>query len=269
LTRGDKEIRQNCSRCKGTGFISGRSPYGVTVVKEDKIEKDKRAFPGVQYINKPTEIVELLKDDIKELIDEGFSAINMDILKQVGENQSGIAKTIDRTDLDSYLLQVSNNIFNHILANSYKFINAYRYNLLLGEKELKQNLPIINEPTEFNVLSTLNAIQEISTAKNAGISDELINALELDLIDKRFANDDTTRQLSRLVLGLDPLPNKTEEEKFRILSNGGITKQDYIISSNIKPFILKLIEQTDGVFLKMKRNEQLELLGELAGGMIK
>jgi len=64
VKRGDQEIRRNCSRCKGTGFISGRSPYGVTVVKEDKMEKETIQFPGVEYINKPTEIVELLKDDI-------------------------------------------------------------------------------------------------------------------------------------------------------------------------------------------------------------
>lgn len=252
----------NCPKCSGTGYISGRSPYGVTVVKTDGLEKDKQIFPGVEYIDKPTEIVELLLKDIKNNIDDGFSALNMDILKEVGENQSGIAKTIDRIDLDSYILTVSNNLFG-ILKTTVKFTNKWRYGIILKDRQddLKANEPIINAPTEFDVLSALNSMNEIARAKESGLSDELIELLTLDFILKRFANDKDKKRLSIAIMELDPMPNKSEDDKVTILLNGGTTKENYILSTNIKPFILRALFENKE-FLTLDRAKQLEILNK-------
>jgi hypothetical protein len=44
-------------------------------------------------------------------------------------------------------------------------------------------------------------------------------------------------------LQLDPLPNVSEDDKMLRLSQGGITKETYIISSNIHEFVQRAIQE--------------------------
>jgi len=248
-----------CQRCSGTGFISGRSPYGVTVVKEKDAmspNNDKQIFPGVQYIDKPTEIVELLKKDIYELIDAGFEAINMDILNKVGENQSGVAKTIDRSDLDAYLLSISNQLFTD-LEYLIKYINHFRYSAVLGD--YSDYLPSITRPTNFDVLTNEILAGILKGAKQAGLSPHLIDELEKDYVNKQFGTNEDLRRRHTYYIDLDPLSNVSEEDKFQRLANGGITKVDYIMSSNIKQFVDRAIEGVDN-FGEMTRTERIAIL---------
>jgi len=255
---------QRCTRCKGEGFITGRSPYGVTRVKKEELSDKPQIFPGVEYITKPIDVVQLLREEIKSLIDRGFSAINMDILNKVGENQSGIAKTIDRGDFNNFLLKISDNIFDNIIHNSIKYINQWRYGLFLERSELKENLPVINKPTNFDTMTISMINQEIGELKNSGVSDETLSMLEKDLVDKKFSNDTLKRSILDSIITLDPMPNKAEDDKMTILANRGVTQEDYIISSNIKPFILRALEEKGTEFFDMKLTEKMDIMKEYA-----
>ncbi len=252
---------KKCTRCSGSGFISGRSPYGVTVVKDSAMDPDKNIeFPGVKYIEKPTDIVELLTDDIKHLIEKGYDAINMELLNNSGANQSGKAKTIDRSELDSYLLTVSNRIFS-IIADSITLINYFRYNTLLPN-DYNAYLPSINKPTSFDVFTADLLAEMLKSAKASGLNAHLVDELEKDYVNKQFGNNEALRQKHTLYIELDPLSNVSEEDKFTRLANGGVTKISYIVSSNIKQFVNKAIAA--GGFEQMERAEQIELLNKYA-----
>jgi len=246
-----------CERCSGTGYISGRSPYGITVVKDkDWTEaQEKQEFPGVTYIDKPTEIVTLLTDDIKELIKKGFEAINMDILNQVGENQSGIAKTIDRSDLDAFLLSISNRLFNIYSMAAY-YIGYFRYSNVL--QDWQDYLPDVNKPTNFDVLTSGMLADILQAAKQAKLNPHLIDELEKDYVNKQFGSNEKLRRKHTLYIELDPLSNVSEEDKYTRLINGGITRTDYIVSSNIKQFVNRALQEQD--FLELERSEQLAIL---------
>ncbi|MCZ7372539.1 MAG: hypothetical protein O8C60_02590 [Candidatus Methanoperedens sp.] len=258
-----------CARCGGSGFITGRSPYGVTSVKKDNISNVPLEFPGVEYINKPTNIVELAEKKVKELIEKGLASINMDVLNDIVADQSGIAKTIDRDDLNSFLSKIADNMFDNILKNSYRYINLWRYNLLFnGNKEkLAANLPIINKPTAFDVTTASMITAEMQAAKASGVSNETISEMELDVIDKKFPNDKERRNLSRAYIELDPLSGLTETEKSEMAMTGGTTKENLIISIHIKHFILNAIEENPN-FLLLSRKEKIEKLTEMARIMI-
>ena len=244
-----------CQSCKGSGWINGRSPMGVTQVRKDAFEGDGTEFPGVTYIEKPTDIVELTEKKVKELISQGFQSINMDIIDKVGENQSGIAKNVDRGELNSFLNKVSDNLFDNILANAYKYISLWRFGVIN-----EATFPTINKPTSFNALNEGMLIEEIKTISDAGLD---TTQYELDLIDKKYPNDKEKQLYNKNVLTLDPLAGKTEEEKSDIKMVGGVTQEQFIISSNIRGFLLDAIEE-DEDFLNKPRKDKQAKLNELA-----
>lgn len=241
---GEPGKHLTCNRCKGTGMITGRSPYGVTSVKKENLDPTNFEFPGVTYIDKPTEIVELVEKKVKSLIDDGFSAINMDILKEVGENQSGVAKTIDRTDLDSYLMAVSNNIFDNLIYYSFHYINLMRYGVVM--KSSGSQMPTINKPTHFDVLSSQQLTQELG--QNNALPEQLKDVILIDIINKKFPNDHFQREYNKAVIELDPLRGKTPDQILTEASAGWITDKAAILSSNISAFIIRAHEEVEGFF---------------------
>lgn len=252
---GEKKYTQ-CNRCHGSGFISGRSPYGVTTVKKENISGAELEFPGVQYIDKPTGIVEIAERKLQSLIDQGFEAINMDILKSVGENQSGIAKTIDRTDMDSFLMSISNNIFDNIIYYSIYYINKLRYSTTLG-KAVDKQMPTINKPTHFDVISSQQLVQEL--AASSTVPNQLKDALLIEIINKKYPNDLFAREYNKALIELDPLRGKTVDEKMAEFANGWIEREDLVVSSNLSKFILNAYEK-DKEFFNLNRNDKLNIL---------
>jgi hypothetical protein len=251
----NKEIKTPCGKCGGSGWINGRSPLGVTTVRKDGFEGSDIEFPGVTYIDKPIDIIELTEKKIKELISQGFSSINMDIINKVGENQSGVAKTIDRSELQSFMNKISDNLFDNILANAYKFISLWRYTVVNDTV-----LPIINKPTNFNAMNEAMLVEEIKTISEAGLD---TTSYEMDLIDRRYPNDKDKQLYNKNIILLDPLAGKTSEEKAEIKLNGGVTQEQFIISSNIRGFILDAMEK-DKDFLLKSREEKQKVLNDLA-----
>ena len=260
---------KTCTRCHGTGFISGRSPYGVIVRKDKGIEgtDTQNNFPGVEYISKPTEVVVLLKDHIADLIRQGFAAINMDFLSDMPLAESGAAKEVDRTELNSFIQIVSDNLFSNILKWSYYFIAHYRYHYLLGHEETNKILPVIMRPVSFDVMTASMLTQEIASAKTAGLSSDVMASIEADFIDKRFSTDNNLRLLYKLMRDLDPLSGKSEDEKMSVLANGGTMKVNYVISSNIRAFIKRALDEKKE-FVSMKMADQLAILKEYASEII-
>lgn len=245
-----------CSDCKGTGWVNGRSPYGVTTVRADAFEGDNAgAFPGVQYIDKPIDIVELTEKKIDKLISKGFQSINMDIIDKVGENQSGVAKNFDRDELNTFISKISDNIFDNILYNAFRFISLWRYSTI-NEVEF----PVINKPTTFSILNESMIVQEIETMSKAGLN---TTQYEMDLIEKRYPNDTDKKLFNQNVISLDPLAGKTEEEKTDIKLNGGVTQEQYIISSMIRSFLLTAIDENPD-FLDLSRDKKIDKLMKLA-----
>lgn len=264
---GQGDDCRNCPRCNGTGFITGRSPYGVTRVKKETLDPSKNEFPGVTYIDKPTDIVRLGEEKLDKLIIQGFAALNMEIVGDVRDNKSGVAKALDRTELNAYLAKQSNNLFDNIIANAYKYINLWRYSNLVNALKLKENLPVINKPTAFDVVTPEMVQNDISGLRGAGVSDETLDILEEELIDKRFPNDALLRKTLKTIRELDPMPNKDESDKLIILNSGGTTIENYVISSNIRPFVSRAVEEDSG-FLDNPFSEKMDKMREYAQELI-
>lgn len=259
-----------CPDCGGSGFTLARSPLTETVVRrKSNLEGEEPIFPGIEYIQKDTDSVRLLKEEIEDNRLKGFASINMEFLANVPLNQSGKAKEVDRAELNSFISLISDNLFGNILFNSYRIINLYRYKVLLGDK-VDENLPEISEPKNFDVLTAGVITQEIAAATQAGLSPMIIGQLEKELIGKRFAGTQGLKIFDAMSK-LDPLPGKNTDDKSMMLAQRATSLVDFTISENINQFVLRAIEQFKGKeegFLDMERKRQIGLMQQYANEII-
>jgi hypothetical protein len=70
--------------------------------------------------------------------------------------------------------------------------------------------------------------------------------MQISYATKAFNNDLDIAEYVSLLLRLDPLSGISEDDKMARLSNGGITKLDYVVSSNINKFVSEAIEKDAG-----------------------
>jgi len=250
-----------CSTCHGTGKISTKSPFDIYQVNRDALVPDAPLpTPPFGYGEKELGSTELLEKLAEKEIDKGFVAINMDIVNDVPENQSGIAKTIDRQDLDSFLDVYSSHVFNYIIPNIILLIILWRYGKVLTESQIKEYFPNIKEPTTFDVFSISLLTQELESLKAAGVSGSFVTGIQKDIIEKRFT-DEETKAFHKTIIDVDPLAHMSNDD---LLASGRVIGPDDLM---IHAFAKDLIEQamtTDEEFLNRPLNEKKEIIRGLA-----
>jgi len=260
-TREGKEITIRCEDCLGTGFHLARSPLTNTIIRrKSKLDDDEPTFPGVQYLIKETDTTKLLKEEINDNRRLGFATLNMEFLADVPLNQSGKAKEVDRIELNTYVEMVSKNLFD-IKRMSIQNINLWRYSFVLTEQELKDQIPNVVEPINFDMITTQMITQEIAAAKQANLSQDVISALETEFVTKRFVNLPEQTDFFTSLRELDPIPGTTLEEKLFALTSKAVTMADVILSTNLATFIKQLI--SEGNFFKLTREQRLTELKRL------
>ncbi len=264
-----KDYTTTCPRCKGTSKVSVKSPYDVYQVNPDKISSldgKNPIIPPAGYLNVPIEIIGKLEEKVQSCINAGLEAINMDIVNSIGANQSGIAKEYDRSELHSFMQQISDYIYDNHLSNILYFINKYRYDVILGKKVDKYT-PAISKPTNFDTLTTKELTYEISEAKTAKVNSNYITSLEKDAAGKRFSTNKEELNKIVAILDLDPFANFTIDEKSLMSLDGSVSKIDIVISNNIKSFIDRSVFENQD-FYEKDRAEKMKILIAYANEVI-
>lgn len=267
---GSGQIRNNfmgggsgystCGTCNGSGATSIRSPFGVKTVKPQvKTGLNDAAnipIPPMGYINKPIEDTKFIKEQFYNNIENALSAINMEfVMREPGIN-SGIAKAYDRQEINTTLGNVAWHIIKNILEPVYFLCGMWRYSQIESEEEIAKMVPCINVPNKFDVLTEDILQNRLAAAKTAGASASLLAQLESQYAKKEFGDDSIQAEIIEATGNLDPLPNKTDADKMTILSNGGTTKDKYILSCNLTDFINRAYAENDQ-FFELDRADQL------------
>jgi hypothetical protein len=259
-----------CTKCHGSGKISVKSPFDVYQINTDKLatmEGKTPMIPPAGYITVPTEIITVLDGKIKQNLEKGLSAICMDVVNKIGLDQSGKAKEIDRTELNTFMTKVFDYMFDNHIPNVFYFINLYRYGVLLG-KRVDEYLPTISKPTSFDVLTIQDVTEELAKAKENNSSPVYLEALERDLIDKRFSTNEEIRTRATLCIDLDPFPSRSIEDKTMMKLNQTVSNEDLVISDNIVKFVKMALEEHPD-FPEMEMNDQNDILLGYAKDLIK
>lgn len=251
----------SCNNCGGAGYLPS-GPYSKILVKPTNAGEQSIPNPPAGYIEKDVEIIRIMDESVDKHIYKALAAINFQFLDQTPLNQSGIAKEVDKDELNNTVHLIAEDIVN-IMDQFYKICAYYRYKTLYSFKDIDRMLPSVSVPEHFDLLSSQYMQEEVSKAKTGKINPVIINEMEIEYAGKRFINDVEIKDLLQLILKLDPLPNIPQEEKMTMLSNKGITLTDYIISCNINHFVEWAIYE-DADFKNKTREQQQTKLEEYA-----
>lgn len=259
-----------CSTCLGGGYAINKGPYSKTMVYPVK----NAAIEGIAQIPNPpggiferdVEIVKVMEESVNSHIYSALSAINFEFLAKTPLSESGIAKEVDKDELNNTVHSIAEDIVA-AMDNIYKITAYIRYKELYPIEKLKEMLPVVSVPEKFDILSSTHTQEVLTNAKNNKSNPVIISALEVDFTSAWFSTDPEIRDRLVLILTLDPLPNISEDDKMSRLTNKGITLESYVISSNIQSFVQRAIDE-DEKFVELDLEEQKKVLANYAQEII-
>lgn len=262
----------DCPHCSGTGY-NPVGPYGVYQYTKEKLsESGPLGVDPVGYITVPTDATKMLEERAQRMIREGMWSINMDVEDEVGENQSGIAKVIDRSAQYDTLYNIGSVVFDVHLTNFYYFANKLMFGVEAVSSNLgrnvDKNLPEVNKPTKFDIGSVTELIHDLKAAKEAGVDGDIIQVKQIELTSRDLTTNPDLKHFTVLLLELDPLPGMSQTDIDRNVSRGYVRKVDAVIHFNKKAFVERAIRENPD-FVKMEREDQIALLEQYAEELIK
>ncbi len=246
----------SCPDCQGKGLMPF-NPYEHLVVGQPRPGEPAMPTPPAGQIEKNTSIATLQDARIAQHIYAALSAINMEYLAEVPIEQSGVAKQVDREELDSFVHSIAEDVVR-IMDGVARDCMAWRH---IGEN-IDDLIPSIPVPERFDMVTGNALIDELQRLSEAKVDPAIINAAQIDLINKKFS-DETAKQAIILQLRLDPFAGVSVDELAAAKTFDAITQEDFVIHNNITKFIHRALEEVDG-FPDMNYTEQMQILAGFA-----
>ncbi len=265
-------IDLKCPACQGTGLTTVKSPFGVYQFTKSKLdlmtEGGRGAMMPVGYVTIPVEATKMLEERTSEMIRKGMWAINMDIEDKVGENQSGVAKVIDRSAQHDTLQNISTVFYDFHLQNEIYFINKYMFSIEAKSRRDREdgNLPEVNKPTNFDILSVSELVNNFKVAKESGLDRNFLQTRQIEILSRDLSTNPDLKRYLVAMMNLDPLPGLSLDE-IQIIVNKEATMEDAVIHFNLKKFMDRAIMEDEG-FLEKPKDEQYEKFQEFAQEII-
>lgn len=266
----DGQTKHKCPSCSGSGLKTAKSPYESHLVARDKfLSADGAANIQVPfgYVTVPVEATKMLEDKANNNLLKGLEALNMDVVSEIGLNQSGKAKEMDRTELNDFLKRISDVCYEIHLTNIYYFFAKYMFNVTNPE-EIDNIEPEISKPTQFDIYSSTELTEQFTQAKTAKLNPSYLTVKQMEIQNKEFQTNPSLLERLNLELKLDPIAEVSPDEVSLMLANGTITKETAVIHDNIRVFIARAVEENKD-FADMEPSKQREILDKYAKEVVK
>lgn len=264
--KGEHGHEMDCPQCSGTGYRNMAGSYGVYKISKEKLsEGDTPAgIDPVGYITVPIDAAQMLKDHAADMEKKGMWAINMEVEDEVGEVQSGVAKTIDRSAQYDTLSGVAEVVFEKHFENAFYFFDQYMF----GSGDSEKNLPEINKPTQFDVYSTSELITNFQVAKTAGLDPNFLQIKQEEILTRDLTTNTDLKKFGFLMLDLDPLPGLSDATISSNVMRGFNRQVDAVVHFNIKRFLERAFQENNN-FEAFRREDMVKTLEGYGQEMIK
>lgn len=260
----------NCPSCKGSGKRTPKSPYESYQVSSEKFKGGDgvvQVSVPFGYVTVPEGPTKMLEERSKYNLMRGLEALNMDVVTNIGENQSGVAKAYDRTELFDFLQKIADQVFDVHAKNIYYYFTKYMFGVEVPNPELLSKIePEISKPTEFDVFSIGALTQQLKDAKEASLNPSFTKTLQIEIQNKKFGTHPELLERLNLTTILDPLAEVSDEEINLKLQRGSVSKQSVVIHDNIEQFINMAFGEGD--FDDLDYEEQMKVLTKYADKFI-
>jgi len=259
-------VKHKCPSCGGAGYATAKSPYETTLINRDKFNSEGPSGGQVPlgYVTVPTDALQMLETKAENNLLKGLDALSMNL--EVGANQSGKAKEMDRSELNDFLQRISDVCFELHLKNMYYFFAKYMFSIDSPEKVEKIE-PEISKPTQFDVYSSTELTAQFAEAKKAKLNPSYLTTKQAEIQNKEFSTNPLLLNRLNLELLLDPFAEVDPNDLNLMLNNGTVTKKDVIIHNNIKKFIGRAMEEESG-FINKRVRDQIATLEKYADEVI-
>ncbi len=233
---------QNCNRCSGTGIIS-HNPGDRLIAPKDDME-----HALIQVVNVPVDANEMHAKRAEQAELNLQKALHLNYIDQA---QSKIAKDKDMETRYQYILTVSNDYFDRLIPSVINSITAIRNikvsNGLIVPTPVDM---VIVKPTQFQIKTSFDLLEELKEADSSGIPPYQKGALLVDYVDKQFGGNDYLKKKTIIINQMDVISNTSEADISIKLLNNGIEHRKYQLH-NVLPSILDQInrEKTTEWFL--------------------
>lgn len=259
-----------CSECDGSGKVSS-SPYVDNIILKSKLDEiGNLGMSPVEYVKVPVDATKLLVEQAKDMVREGSAAINMFVEDQVGANQSGVAKVMDRSAQNNTIYDIGSQMYDVHFQNQFYFINKYLNGTedSSAGKRTDDNLPQINKPTTFNIESIGELIEGFKASAESGLDRNFLQAKEVEILSRNLETNPALKLYYSTLIDLDPLFHMPIDEIEMNLAKGLIYKTDAAIHSNLKPFFDRAISENKNFITATTKEEKLAKLREYAEELI-
>lgn len=259
--RFGKHVNTTCGTCNGEGFKVG-SPFGIHKVRP-ALNGEESSIPDwapVKYIQKDLKPVEFLSKDIDNLIKRGLSSVNMEFLAESPTNESGVSKAYDYDQTHLFLANISQDIFGRLFPFVLKCINDLRYGLLVGlnTEALNNQLPTINIPNDFDILTAQDIEAQIASATTSGVSSSIIESMQMDYVAKKYEGNAKEMAYQKNVILLDALRGMSYDDILTANSITPINPLTIIIHNFINSFVERaFVENKDFDTLDLSRKNEI------------
>lgn len=232
--------------------LSHNSPYGKTIRKIPSKNMNDDALdvniPSLRFISPDIGVARYSGEAWEKLIERAERSLNIDM--NVGVNQSGVAKQIDKESQYSMISKIGNNFYDNIFLKSLRFIDAY-----INAKPLDGAVTII-KPATFWVKNEDDLITELARLKEKNVPSFFLAATTLELANKMFSGSPVEKKIFANISLFDPLYIYTIEEKNSLVASTVIDKAQYIKSVYMFSLLNQIaITKTSAVFLGMSAEE--------------
>lgn len=254
--------KSSCSSCGGTGRKSVKSPHQTYQVTRDKLSDpngNTLGQPPAGYIDVPTEATKMLDERVDKLLEKGLSALAMDIINKIGNNQSGEAKAYDRTELFDFLGKVRDLFYDKHLKNIFYYFARYMF---INEDTDKIE-PKVIKPNDFDIFTTQELTNQLKVAKESTLNPPYLGIKQIEVQNKEFQQHPELLQGLNLIVELDPFVYVPQTDIDLMLMSSTASKVDVIIHNNISGFVRRALEE-DKNFGAKEYTEKMEVLREYA-----
>lgn len=256
IRRGTK-----CGSCGGTGTLSPLGPMSVKqiITPNGYNPNDPTStpmLPGIAYTAPPSEPLTFVFEKFKHDVVAAFLFINIDVSDStVKGSETALGKMIDRDELFSFLMRISNELFD-LMGFCIKTIGLMRYGP-------KFNPPVISAPTSFQMRSDKDLTDELAESKKAGVPDIALREIIRQIISTRFSNQKNIEPIVNLAFAIDRFITSNTIEMIAAYASKTALLWEVVLHQSLYTFIDNtLVEDSD--FFTKEFSVQRETIEALA-----
>lgn len=269
LSSSADNVKLPCSACGGGGKkkIALNSYEAIALPPPEPGSTTGVPTPPAGFIQKDIEMARLQNERVDAHGYNALAALNMQFLDSSPLNQSGLAKEVDRDELQNTVHSIAEDLVR-IADNVCRTIIDMRYSTVVPNAEARRELyPIIPVPEKYDLLTASMQVDSLAKLTTAGVDSTIIQAAQQELAAKMFSTDASVKNRVMLNTELDPLAGKPAEEISVALMNGTIRELDAIIHDNKKAFIDRALETVPD-FMSLSRMEKMAVMEQYAAELI-